>query len=315
MIGMWRSGRRLAPQFAPASDRPLLEIRDISVDRGGRRILNRVSLSISSGEMWAIVGPNGAGKSTMLEALVGATTLSGGQLALGGCLLSSLGLETRARAMALVGRELGHDTPLTVREVVQLGRLPYLGAWEGLSSEDIDLVDQALRAMDCWSFAERRLGSLSDGERQRVHFARALAQSPHLLLMDEATAHLDLAHRHEALARVRAFAADNKAALVVVHDLELAVRYATHIAVLNSGQLVAQGSPVSVLSRELLAEVFGVEAKLLSSEDGVWLHVLGPPMARRISSSGAGATMAANRAIESSGRGGYSPQGKKGEGE
>jgi iron complex transport system ATP-binding protein len=187
-----------------------------------------------------------------------------------------LGPEGRARTLALVGREVGHDLPLSVRNVVELGRLPYLGRWGGLGERDLAVVQGALRTTGCIELAERTLSSLSDGERQRVHFARALAQEPQVLLMDEATAHLDLEHRHDTLRRVREFTEAGGSALVVVHDLELAVRHATHVAVLNGGRLFASGAPCEVLTASLLEQVFRVRAELVTLDGGHFLHVLGP---------------------------------------
>ena len=263
---------------APTSaDRgPSVQLCNVTVKRGNRGVLDRLSFATYPQELWALVGPNGAGKSTLLEAVVGHCTVASGQILLSGRTLHSLGPEGRARTLALVGREVGHDLPLTVRHVVELGRLPYLGRWGGLAERDLAVVQEALKTTGCTELAKRTLSSLSDGERQRVHFARALAQEPQVLLMDEATAHLDLEHRHDTLSRVREFTEAGGAALVVVHDLELAVRHATHVAVLNEGRLHASGVPDEVLTAELLEQVFRVRAELVCLDSGHFLHVFGP---------------------------------------
>lgn len=262
---------------------PVLELRGVSVRRRRHDILRQVSLSVRSGELWAIVGPNGAGKSTLLEALIGAAPISSGTVRLDSREPTAQSTRERARFLTLVGREEGRDLLLSVREVVALGRLPHLDVWGGMKREDLESVEQALIAADCGALAERPFATLSDGERQRVHFARALAQRPRVLLMDEATAHLDLAHRHETLQRVADFSRGGGAALVVVHDLDLAVRYASRVAVLDRGQLVASGDPKRVLGPERLRETFGVEAEICQSDRGTALHVYGPAGARKIS--------------------------------
>jgi iron complex transport system ATP-binding protein len=253
-----------------------VDLCEVTVMRGQRTVLDRLSLATHPKELWAVVGPNGAGKSTLLEVLVGHCPPASGEIRLKGRTLRALGPEGRARALALVGREVGHDLPLTVRHLVELGRLPYVGRWGGMGGRDLAVVERALRTTGCTELAGRTLSSLSDGERQRVHFARALAQEPQVLLMDEATAHLDLEHRHDTLRRVREFTKIGGSALVVVHDLELAVRHATHVAVLSGGRLFARGVPSEVLTAQLLEQVFRVRAELVSLDGGHFLHVFGP---------------------------------------
>ncbi len=260
----------------PSARGPLLELRALTAERRGVRILDNVSLEVQRGDCCALVGPNGAGKSTLLEALIGATPISSGAAMLEARPLESISERERARLLALVGREQSHDLELTVGEVAALGRLPHLGIWQGMGPGDLAIVNAALEATGAASFAQRPMSSLSDGERQRVHVARALAQQPRVLLMDEATAHLDLASRHEALRLVRDFCSQGGAALVVVHDLDIAVRYATQVAVLDGGRIVGGGKPEDVFTRELLRAVFRVDAELRHWERGSVLQVYGP---------------------------------------
>ena len=265
---------------------PALELRDISAFRGRRQVLRSVSLTLGDGEVWALIGPNGSGKSTLLGSLIGAVSASG-EVHHRGANLASLSARERARRITLTGRELGADAPITVRGWVELGRLPYLEPWQGPSAADERAVEWALATARAAPLAERRLAALSDGERQRVYFARALAQDPDVLLLDEATAHLDLAQREETLTRVRAFVGSRRVALLAVHDLELAARHCSHVAVLDEGKLVAAGEMRATLTPSLLAKIFGVDALLEHDQRGASLRVFGSAGQRTSAESGA----------------------------
>jgi iron complex transport system ATP-binding protein len=252
----------------------VLAFQGLSVFRGRRKVLRDLSLTLKSGEIWALIGPNGSGKSTLLASLIGAVTASGEVRHRGENLLA-LSARERARRITLTGRELGADAPITARAWVELGRLPYVEPWRGLAPDDERAVDAALREAQASALAERRLGTLSDGERQRVYFARALAQSADVLLLDEATAHLDLAQREELLGRVRTYVGRERTALLAVHDLELAARHCSHVAVLDAGALVAAGELAATLTPRLMAEVFHVDARLEADDRGPMLRVYG----------------------------------------
>jgi iron complex transport system ATP-binding protein len=260
---------------------PRLELDRLTVERAGLRVLADVSLSLRPGELWALVGPNGAGKSTLIEAIVGALPSAAGEIRLEGIGLGRRDVRARARTVALVGSGSCRDVELSVQSVVELGRLPYLGLWGGLGKADLRAVAYALREADCSALAGRLVSRLSDGERQRVQFARALAQEPRVLLMDEATAHLDLGHRYAMLGRVRRFTALGGTALVVMHDLELALCHATHAALLHRGSVYGAGPVERVLTVDALRTVFGVETEILRHARGSSVHVLGPCAAGR----------------------------------
>ncbi len=251
-----------------------LEARNVCARRGKTRVLSAVSLRLLPGEMWGLLGPNGSGKSTLLEVLLGSLPVESGEVLLEGRALRSLSRPQRAQRIGLIGRELSRDVSLDVRSLVELGRLPHQTSW-ALTQADRRAVDDALRETGCLNLASRPLFALSDGERQRVQWARVLAQAPKVLLLDEATAHLDLAHRERTLLRTKKFCSEGGSALVVLHDLDLAVRHVSHVAVLNRGRLVAAGIPKRVLTRELLRDVFEVEAELETEKHGPTLRIHG----------------------------------------
>jgi iron complex transport system ATP-binding protein len=254
--------------------KPLLEAESLCVRRGASSVLHDVCLRLERGQLWALLGRNGSGKSTLLAALIGAIPIDSGKVFLEGRKLYDCSRMERARAVALVGCELTRDTSLSVRALVELGRLPHRTRF-GLSTHDTAAVEAALKDTDCLALAARPLFALSDGERQRVLWARALAQQPSLLLLDEATGHLDLSHRERTLLRTRDFVARGGAALAVLHDLDLAVRHCTHVAVLDQGRLVASGAPRTILNTALLREVFGVDARIEHSPEGPHLRIFG----------------------------------------
>ncbi|HRN29081.1 MAG TPA: ATP-binding cassette domain-containing protein, partial [Terrimesophilobacter sp.] len=174
-----------------------------------------------------------------------------------------LGRRERARRVAVVEQELASELPLTVRDAVELGRTPHRGLFGG-SAADSPIIASALEATDTARFADRRLETLSGGERQRVHLARALAQEPQLLLLDEPTNHLDVRAQLDAFAVLRGLAGGGATVLAALHDLTLTASLADHVVVLTAGRVVAEGDPASVLSAELIRDVYGVDAIVLT---------------------------------------------------
>jgi len=239
-----------------------LAVEDLRVSLGGRRILDAVSLGAPPGSITALVGPNGAGKSTLIRGVAGLVPAVG-SVTLDGVNLLGLGRRERARRVAVVEQELSSELPLTVRDAVELGRTPHRGMFGG-SAADADVVAGALDATGTAGFAERRLETLSGGERQRVHLARALAQEPRLLLLDEPTNHLDVRAQLDAFAVLRRLADGGVTVLAALHDLTLAAGLADHVVVLAGGEVVASGAPAAVLTPELIGEVYGVSAVVLT---------------------------------------------------
>jgi iron complex transport system ATP-binding protein len=221
------------------------------------------------------VGANGCGKSTLLHAVLGTHVPQAGEVRLGGVPLATLSARERARLLTIVLQDTFTGFPMRVWDLVALGRTPHLPRFGGLGPDDARAVQQALAATDSERFAERPVGELSGGERQRVHLARAMAQRPRLLLLDEPTASLDVAHQLEALALVREFASGPRGALVALHDLSLAARFCDRVLVLHEAELCADGPPQEVLNASLVGRVFGVRAQVCRSEDGTpHIHIL-----------------------------------------
>jgi iron complex transport system ATP-binding protein len=246
-----------------------LEARDLTVGYNGRDVLQAVSLAVEPGEILVVSGPNGAGKSTLINALSGVIAPTEGSVLLAGKQLASLDDRQRARQIAVVPQG-GYLPPVfSVRQVVQLGRTPYLG-WLGTpQASDHEVVERVLQELDLSALQERPIARLSGGERQRVLLARALAQDAPILLLDEPTTFLDLRHQSEILSIVGSLAREKGLAiLMVLHDLNLAGQSGDRIALLLNGQIRAQGSPAAVMTAENLSEVYGVPVTVLASPKG-----------------------------------------------
>jgi iron complex transport system ATP-binding protein len=259
-----------------------LEAEGIAVRHGSTRVLDGVSFRLGPGELVALVGPNGSGKSTLLRVLVGAQPCEEGVVRLDGVPLDAMSPRTRARRLTMVTHARPPDFALRVREVVALGRIPYESALGRTNGADAEAVRGALAATDTAPLADRTLGTLSSGELQRVHLARAFAQGASLLLLDEPTANLDPRHQLTAMRLLRGFVDRGGAALVVLHDLTLAARHCERVLVLERGRLRADAPPSAALAEELLAEVFCVRSRVDRRAGGEIDHVLAlEPIERR----------------------------------
>jgi len=234
----------------------------------GREIVRGVTLHIEPGELLAIVGPNGAGKSTLLRALAGLLVPSSGGLELDGRPLAELPATARGRRIAYLPQERIAHWPLAVERIVALGRLPHAGALSRLGETDRAAVAAAMRAMDVEHLAQRPVLELSGGERARVLVARALAQTPELLVADEPTAGLDPAHQLTLFQAIDTLARTGCAVVVALHDLSLAARYCRRVLLLKDGAVIALGPPAEVLTPANLARAYGIRAHV-GAYDGV----------------------------------------------
>jgi iron complex transport system ATP-binding protein len=221
-------------------------------------VLRGIDLRLEPGEIVALIGPNGAGKSTLLRLAGGILRPSNGSASLLDRDLKTLSPREVARQVAVVPQEGPIPVGLVVREMVGLGRTPYARLLLGPTAHDRDMVDWALAAAGVEGLADRFVDELSGGERQRVILARALAQEPRLLLLDEPTANLDLHHQVAMLELVRGLTRERGlAVLAAVHDLQLAALYCDRVALMHAGRIVSQGPPEAVLTESLLLEAFG----------------------------------------------------------
>jgi iron complex transport system ATP-binding protein len=217
-----------------------------------------VDLALRSGQLLALVGPNGSGKTTLLRLLVGALPPERGEARLLGRPVRAFERRERARSIAVVAQREEPAFPLRVREAVMLGRYPYLGPWGAPGRGDREAVERALERTDALHLASRWVATLSGGEWQRVRLARALAQEPRALVLDEPSANLDVAHEMALFELVAELVrTQDLAALVVTHHVNLAARFAGHLVVLAQGKVVASGPPAAVITPAVIEPVFG----------------------------------------------------------
>jgi iron complex transport system ATP-binding protein len=255
------------------SDAPALAFDDVALRLGGRELLRGVSLELAPGEIVALAGRNGAGKTTLFRVASGILRPDRGEVRVAGRPQAELSRRELARLLAVVPQDVGIAFPFRAGEVVLMGRTPHQGGLGFETREDLEHARAAMAAVGVEELASRSVLELSGGERQLVLVARALAQDPRVLLLDEPTSHLDLRHRTVVLERIRRFVADGRSALVVSHDLNLAARSADRIALLAGGRLIRCGPPSAVLDRDALRETFDIEADVLPGPDGAPLVV------------------------------------------
>ncbi len=239
----------------------MLATQNLGCALGKYPILNGVDLEVPEGEMMALVGPNGTGKSTLLRTLAGLLPIPSGRVLVAGRDLVKLSPLERARTLAMVGQQEETPADLRVAEVVALGLLPHRPPWSGGGRKERDAVAEALEQVSMTAYANRGFHQLSGGEQRRVLLARGLAQRTELLLLDEPTNHLDIRHQHALLRMVRGL---GRTVIAAIHDLDLAATYFDHIVVLNDGGVAADGKPSEVLTPELVGDVFGMAASMVT---------------------------------------------------
>jgi iron complex transport system ATP-binding protein len=255
----------------------VLTATDVAVLRGGRVILDGVSVSLGAGSATAVLGPNGSGKSTLLRALAGLWRPHRGAVALDGRPLDRHSRTAIARRVAFLPQDTRCDFAFTVDEVVSMGRHPHVGGFGAKGPSDRRAIDAALSICGLHGLRSRTVDRLSGGERQRVAIARCLAAEPRVLLLDEPTAHLDLEHALSLLGLCRTLAHTGTAVAFATHDVGAAARFATHIVLLSDGRVVAAGPPAVVLTPARLREVFSVDARVVTTSDGRPVFVYDPP--------------------------------------
>lgn len=239
-----------------------LEVSGVSVSLGGKRVLDNVSLSANAGEIIAILGPNGAGKSSLLKAIMGLLDVEHGEISVDGEVLENMSPSVRAKTCSYLPQSAEVHWPLLAEHLVALGRLPHSPHHE----VDSKAVENALKLADATQFKGRSVFNLSGGERARVLLARALAVEAPILLADEPVAALDPRHQLEVMEVFRTLAGLGNIILVVLHDINLAYRYAHKICLLDRGELVAFDTSENVIADDKLEEVFGVRLKPKAGE-------------------------------------------------
>ena len=240
----------------------LLEARDLHFRHtpGGPEAVNGASLAVTAGEVVGVIGPNAAGKSTLARICCGLLAPASGEVLLKDERLQSLTRRERARRVAFLPQQQPQDLAFTAREVALMGRAPHLGLWMLEGPQDLRKADAALAEADAIDLADRPISQLSGGERQRVFLARAFAQEAELLVLDEPTASLDLAHQ---VMLVNALRKRPGGALLILHDLALAGAACDRLILLLKGSIVAEGTPADVLRPDVLSKAYGTQVDVV----------------------------------------------------
>ena len=254
----WLGRQKTQDQNSHLQADTFMEAQDVDFAVDAVRILDGVSLTSGAGEFIGLVGPNGAGKTTLIKCISGLLAHSQGTVHLDGRDLARMSPREIAKVVAHLPQNTSVDFGFTSLEVVLMGRNPHLGPFQLEGARDFEVARAGMQFTDTEWLSAREINTLSGGERQRVLIARALAQEPRLLLLDEPTANLDIQHQLQVMDLVRSLVDDGLAAVTAMHDLNMASAYCDRIYVMSEGKVVASGTPAEVLLPGLINQVFGV---------------------------------------------------------
>ncbi len=246
-----------------------LEAKNISVNIAGKKIISNITPVFPEGRCIAIIGPNGAGKSTLLKVLAALNSNYEGEVFLGGENIRKMNRKKIARHLAILPQTMQTPPDTTVARLVDFGRFPYRSLFSsGNPKEDREITEWAINVVNLEKFKNRQVNSLSGGERQRARIAMALAQRPEIILFDEPTTYLDIAHQIEVMQIIRQINENYKMTVIMVlHDINHALQYADEVIVLKDSKIF-QGAPKEIINAEMLAEVFGVRADIFVNSRG-----------------------------------------------
>ncbi|MHB1420190.1 MAG: ABC transporter ATP-binding protein [Bacillota bacterium] len=234
-----------------------LKVNNIFCSYGSHQVLRGLTFEVPPGAFLGIIGPNGSGKSTLVKTLVATLKPSTGTVVLGDEDLYHMRPRVLARQVAVVPQNTAIEFNFTVQDIVLMGRNPYLGRFQSESGKDLQIARQAMEQTGTWELRDRPIAQLSGGETQRVILSRALAQEPKILILDEPTAHLDIAYQVELLGLLRRLNRENGVTVIaVLHDLNLAAQYADYLLLLNKGEIFSAGLPETVITEKNIGEVY-----------------------------------------------------------
>jgi iron complex transport system ATP-binding protein len=235
-----------------------LRVQDLQLNYGKKQVLRNVTFEVEAGEFFVVIGPNGSGKTSLVKTIAGLTRPTSGAVELLGRPQGSYSRREFSRKVAVVSQHVPTDFPFRVAETVLMGRSPHLRLWQTETEEDRQLAEEAMRFTDVLHLADRRLDQLSGGERQLVFIARAVCQSPQLLLLDEPTAALDPAHQIKILDLMEQLRSRHQVTVIMVsHDLNLAAMYGDRLLLLAEGEVASLGTPRQVLTYQQLERTYG----------------------------------------------------------
>jgi len=250
----------------------MLEIRDLSAGYGHRHVLERISLKASEGEVVGIIGSNGSGKTTLLKTITKVLEPISGTVLIDGTNVNEMQSKEIAKKVAVVSQVISINFEFTVEDIVLMGRTPYIKGSETV--EDINIVRDAMEKTNTLFLKDRLITQLSGGELQRVIIARAFAQNPKILLLDEPTSHLDITNQIDILNLIKNASRKGMVVVAVIHDLNLAAYYCDKICLLQDGKLISAGTPEQVLTSSNIERAFNITVKVIPNEITNSLYVI-----------------------------------------
>jgi iron complex transport system ATP-binding protein len=250
----------------------MLEIRDLSAGYGHRHVLEQISLKASEGEVVGVIGPNGSGKTTLLKTITKVLEPISGTVLIDGTNVDEMQSKEIAKKVAVVSQVISINFEFTVEDIVLMGRTPYIKGSETV--EDINIVKDAMEKTNTLFLKDRLITQLSGGELQRVIIARAFAQDPKVLLLDEPTSHLDITNQIDILNLVKHASRKGMVVVAVIHDLNLAAYYCDKICLLQDGKLISVGTPDQVLTPQNIERAFNIPVEVIPNEITNSLYVI-----------------------------------------
>ncbi|MBD5770620.1 ABC transporter ATP-binding protein [Marinomonas colpomeniae] len=243
----------------------MFELTNVCVERNQRQILNIPHLELPSDKLCVILGHNGSGKTTLMQCLARQLVPDEGHITFNKQTLSQFSQRTLAQQIAFLPQQLPASSGLTVQELVQLGRFPWRGTWGRLQNEDNNIIEQSIDQVGIRHHAKQCIEDLSGGERQRAWIAMLLAQQSPVLLLDEPTSALDVAHQYELMNLLQTLNRETgQGMILILHDINLAARYADHILAMKKGEVFFQGSPEEIMQPDRLKDLYGIPMSLIN---------------------------------------------------
>lgn len=244
---------------------------NINVTLEKSNILKGINIEVDNKEVVGIIGPNGSGKSTFLKCIYRVLKPNDGAILLDNVDIKEMSVKESSKRLAVLSQHNNYNFDFTVKDIVLMGRSPHKKFMERDNKEDYDIVNEALKKVDMFEFKDRSFQSLSGGEQQRVILARALAQQPKCLILDEPTNHLDIKYQLQLMRIVKGLDIE---VIAAIHDLNIAAMYCDKIYVLKDGEIVKYGKPKGVLTKEIIKDVYEVDAEVIVNEDRVNIYYI-----------------------------------------
>ncbi len=248
-----------------------IKAENINVTLEKNNILKGINIEVDNKEVVGIIGPNGSGKSTLLKCIYRVLKPNDGAILLDKVDIKNMTVKESSKRLAVLSQHNNYNFDFTVKDIVLMGRSPHKKFMERDNKDDYDIVNEALKKVDMFEFKDRSFQSLSGGEQQRVILARALAQQPKCLILDEPTNHLDIKYQLQLMRIVKGLGIE---VIAAIHDLNIAAMYCDKIYVLRDGEIIKNGKPKDVLTKEIIKDVYEVDAEVIVNEDRVNIYYI-----------------------------------------